>query len=124
MEVLLHHRQFQQIVNVLSMNEVYKLKKLKKNNTVIGNFLKEIPECYLQIHWKTSKGFLSFKQLPKDIVSIYKKGGSLRIDYHVDDIQQTSSQPKNYSILIRTNTEESAIPKLQYYLINHSSKKI
>lgn len=63
---------------------------MKKNNAEINKKMNEIPDCCFQIHWKTYKGFLSFKQLPKDIITIYKKAGSLRIDYHVDDIQQVS----------------------------------
>ena len=50
-----------------------------------------MPDCCLQIHWKTNKGFLSFKQLPKDVITVYKKKGSLRIDYHIDDLQQVNA---------------------------------
>lgn len=69
---------------------MYKLKKLKKSNVDVYKKLADIPDCCLQIHWKTFKGFLSFKQLPKDIITIYKKGGSIRIDYHLDDILANS----------------------------------
>lgn len=61
-----------------------------------------MPDCCLQIHWKTNKGFLSFKQLPKDVITVYKKKGSLRIDYHIDDLQQVNAEQGHFSILILT----------------------
>ena len=48
----------------------------------------------------------------------------MRIDYHVDDIQQVNSETKHFSILIRTGCEENSQPKLQYYYLDHSKKKI
>lgn len=81
-----------------------------------------MPDCCFQIHWKTFKGFLSFRQLPKDIITVYKKGSSLRIDYHVDDIQSLITQPQHFSILIRA--EDNTNSKLQYYYIDHHNRKI
>lgn len=67
---------------------MHKLKRLKKDVQGVHQGLLAIPDFCAQVHWKCFKGFINFRQLPKDIVTVYKKGGSLRIDYHVDDLQQ------------------------------------
>ena len=84
-ELMMYQKQYQQIINVLSFMEVRKLKTVKKNKLLYEK-ISELPDCCFQIHWKTSKGILTFKQLPKDIVTVYKKDGFLRIDYHVDSL--------------------------------------
>lgn len=72
-------------MNILSYLEIRKLKDIKKDKTLYEK-ISSLPNCCFQIHWKTFKGILTFKQLPKDIVGVYKKDGSLRIDYHINDL--------------------------------------
>ena len=61
-----------------------------------------IPDCCFQLHWKSlNKSFLSFKNLPKDVIVVFKKGGFLRIDYHVDDLEKPTPNG-NFSILLRS----------------------
>lgn len=114
----MQNQQYQQIINFITFSEVRKLKDLKKNKELFEKMV-EIPNCYFQIHWKTCKGILTFKQLPKDIITIFKKDGFLRIDYNVDDLEKPSPNG-HYSILIKTYKNK----KMEFYLINNNKKKI
>jgi hypothetical protein len=82
---MMHYQQYQQMVNILRYCEIRKLKDIKKDKSLFERLM-SIPNGCFQIHWKTCKGLLSFKQLPKDIIAVYKKDGCLRIDYHIDNI--------------------------------------
>ena len=75
---------------------------MKKQRRGIYERIKQIPDCCFQVHWKTyNKGFLSFKQFPKDIIVVYKQDGSLRIDFHVDDFEKPTPNG-NFTILLRS----------------------
>lgn len=45
-----------------------------------------MPDCTFQIGWKTCGRIFTFKELPSDLITVYKKGSMLRIDYNVDSI--------------------------------------
>ena len=68
------YKQYQQIVNLLTYEEVTKIKELKKSRVSLYNRISKIPDCCFQIHWKAlSKSLISFKNLPKDVIVVYKK---------------------------------------------------
>jgi hypothetical protein len=48
--------------------------------------IQSIPDCAFQVNWKTYRGILSFKELPSDIITVYKKGSMIRIDYGIDNL--------------------------------------
>jgi hypothetical protein len=57
-------------------------KKIFRRNQELHDALQLFPNCSFQIDWKEYKGMLCFKELPQDIVSVYKQGSNLRIDFH------------------------------------------
>ena len=69
-----------------------------------------MPDCSFQIHWKSIGSLLSFKELPNDIITVYKKDEMLRIDYHIDSMTPSNGKPfdsknltkgKHFTILIK-----------------------
>ena len=121
-EVLMLYRQYQHIVNILTCEEMTKIKQLRKHKNSLYQRIKMIPNCCFQIHWKAfSKGILNFKFLPKDVIVVFKKEGLIRIDYHVDDLDQPHPEG-NFSLLLKTYPEEER--KMEFYFIDHRAKKI
>lgn len=57
------------------------------------------------MQWKTYRGILSFKELPSDIITVYKKGSMLRIDYNIDSIENPV-KGKHFTILLKVEQDK------------------
>lgn len=64
-----------------------------------------MPDCTFQIDWKTYRGMLNFKQAPSDIITVYKKGSKLRIDYNLESIENPV-KGKHFTMLIKSENQK------------------
>jgi len=83
------------------------------------DLLEVFPNCCFQIDWKEFRGILCFKDLPQDIISVYKKDNCLRIDYHVNSLE-ISKKKGHYSLIFKALGKEDN----KFFLINHNEKTI
>jgi len=64
---------------------------------------------------------LCFKELPQDIISVYKRKHCLRIDFHVSDLEKLDKKKQNhYSLILKAEPAQ----EVKLYIINHGEKKI
>lgn len=68
--------------------------------------LELFPNCSFQIDWKEFKGMLCFKELPHDIISVYKKDNCLRVDFHTAGEDPTKKEKGHYSLILKTDPKK------------------
>ena len=62
---------------------------------------------------------LCFKDLPQDIVSVYKRDNCLRIDYHANSVG-ISKKKGNFSLIFKSESKQDN----KFFIIDHNEKVI
>jgi hypothetical protein len=105
---------------MLCWQSFYEMKKLRKD-AQLSDVLSGFPDCSFQINWQEYRNMLCLKELPQDIVSVYKRKYSLRIDFHIADLQKWDKKKhSHYSLILKAEPTQ----EVKLYLIDHGQKKI
>jgi|JI6StandDraft_1071083.scaffolds.fasta_scaffold01925_5 hypothetical protein len=119
-EYLRDTMQMRPLAHLLAMEHAKRMYSIT-DSSELARKINEMPDCSFQISWKIESKFnLLGGAPPSDIITIYKKRGSVRIDFNIINVFSSRHKPQKgkFSFIFRDK------PDLTFVYIDHKAKKI